>query len=48
MYSQNNKTGVLEVLEIKIFSFAQPWSADLYNFFENFVHGFYNMVVESL
>ena len=25
MYSQNDETGVLEVLQIKIFFAAQPW-----------------------
>ena len=34
MYSQNDETGVLEVLEIKCFA-AQPWWADLYNCFLN-------------
>ena len=30
MYSQNDETGVLEVVENKIFFSAQPWWGDLY------------------
>ena len=30
MYSQNDETGVLEVLEIKMFFTAQAWWEDLY------------------
>ena len=30
MYSQNDKTGILEVLENKIFIVVQPWWEDHY------------------
>ena len=30
MYSQNDETGALEVLVIKIFFAAQPWQAELF------------------
>ena len=36
MYSQNNETGVLEVLEIKILFAAQPWWAEFYRIFLKF------------
>ena len=32
MYSQNDKIGVLEVLEIKIFFADEPWWADFLGF----------------
>ena len=38
MYSQNDKTGVLVVIESKIFFAAQPWWED---------SGFYSSVVVS-
>ena len=36
MYSQNNETGVLEVLEIKILFAAQPWWAEFHRIFLKF------------
>ena len=37
MHSYNNETGILEVLEIKIFFAAQAQLKDLYRFFLKFV-----------
>ena len=49
MYSQNDETGVLEVLEINFFFAAQPWSTDFYiDFFQNYFRGFYNSIVAYL
>ena len=49
MYSQNDETGVLEVLEIIFFFAAQPWSTDFYiDFFQNYFRGFYNSIVAYL
>ena len=49
MYSQNGETGILEVLENKIFFAAQPWWEDLLqNPLKIFSMGFYNLVVVSL
>ena len=36
IYSQNDATGVLEVLENKIFFAAQPWWEDLYRVLSKF------------
>ena len=36
MYSQNDETGVLEVLEIKIFFYVQQWLPGFYQFFKKF------------
>ena len=36
MYLQNDKTDVLEVLEIKIFFVAQPWWKDVLRIFIKF------------
>ena len=36
MYSQNDETGVLEVLETKVFFAAQPWWEGLYRIFKKF------------
>ena len=40
MYPQNNKTGVLEVLEIKTFFAAQPWWTDLLRIYVGSPRGF--------
>ena len=45
MYSQNDETGVLEVLESKFSSLANHGGK---TFKENFLRGFYNAVVVSL
>ena len=36
MYSCNNETGFLEVVEIKIVFAVQPWWADFHWIFKNF------------
>ena len=45
MYSQNDKTGVLEVLEIKIFFTAQPWWVHFKK--KKFFNEFYTWVIVS-
>ena len=48
MYSQNDETGILEVLENKISFAAQLWWEDLYRILQKNFCVFYNSVVVSL
>ena len=48
MYSGNNETGVLEVLEIKIFFAAQPCWADFIEFLKNSFSEFYTLAMAYL
>ena len=48
MYSGNKETGVLEVLEIKLFFAAQPWWTDFIEFLKNSFSGFYTLVMAYL